>query len=140
MPVITLENANHDEPPQGETDAVTPQDDETPAIAEAEPTEEVSTGPEDDIELAMPEEVEPMPVVMKKARGRPTGPPKPKPDAKKRGRPPFQKVENQNQGQVRRTKHQLHGTWLHTISRLSTPLSNIPNPHRVSVALSGLPL
>ena len=75
MPAILLENV--DEPPPEETNAVTPQNDETPAIVEEEPTEEVSTNlgvpaeVEDDIELAMPEEVvEPTPE--KKPRGRPT--------------------------------------------------------------------
>ena len=87
MPEITLENVQdelQEESPQEETDAATLQNDETPAIVEEPaPPEAVETS----INSDAPEE-EPMPVVMKKARGRPTGPPQPKPEAKKRGRPP----------------------------------------------------
>ena len=80
MPEITLETVNQE--PQEETDAVM-QNDAAPAIAEEEPVEEVS-----EKDLSEKEDVVEQTPVVKKARGRPTGPPKPKPEAKKRGRPP----------------------------------------------------
>ena len=105
MPEITLETVNQE--PQEETDAVM-QNDAAPAIAEEEPVEEVS-----EKDLSEKEDVVEQTPVVKKARGRPTGPP-PSPNRRQRSEDGLRRGRNQN----RRTKHQLHGTWLHTISRL----------------------
>ena len=83
MPEITLENVNTEPPPE-EVDA--PQNDETPAIVEEAPVEEVPAEVEEDL---VPQDIESAPVVAKKPRGRPKGPPKPKPEPTKRGRPPM---------------------------------------------------
>ena len=80
----TLENVEPSpevEAPNGGTPAIVEGE---PAIAEEEPTEEVS---EKAVSDSVKEEVS---AKEKKPRGRPKGPPKPKPEPKKRGRPPIE--------------------------------------------------